>query len=117
MIADHNIDLSLEWIAFAAARSTDEILALDLNADQILTLGYWLSENRRLDLLAPPKPNQIPQKTGELVCHCGCGETFTATWRTARPKYKNGAHKMRAYRARRHQREQAEAQCLLTGLT
>ena len=39
-------------------------------------------------------------KTSEFVCHCGCGQTFEAEWRTKRPKYVNPTHKMRAYRKR-----------------
>ncbi len=88
------------WIAFATRRDVGDVLALGLSANQIATLGAWLSQNA---LLNPPA--LAPMKTGEFVCACGCGETFTAQYRTKRPKYRNAAHKARAYRARRRDRE------------
>lgn len=89
------------WIAFATRRDVGDVLSLGLSADQIATLGAWLSQNA---LLNPPA--LAPMKTGEFVCAC-CGEKFTATYRTKRPKYKDKAHKARAYRARRRDRELA----------
>lgn len=40
-----------------------------------------------------------------LVCQCGCEEKFVGHWSTMKPKYKNRAHRMRAYRARRAARQ------------
>jgi hypothetical protein len=89
------------WIAFATRRGIDDVMALGLTPRQIETLGRWLAENR---LLNPPA--LVPMKTGEFTCAC-CGEKFTAQYRTKRPKYKDKAHKARAYRARRRDRELA----------
>ena len=89
------------WIAFATRRDVADVLALGLSVEQLATLGGWLSQNA---LLNPPA--LVPMKTGEFTCAC-CGEKFTATYRTKRPKYKDKAHKARAYRARRRDRELA----------
>ena len=42
------------------------------------------------------KPKMVQKQ-----CACGCGEIFGAIVTSNQPKYKNNAHKMRAYRARK----------------
>lgn len=90
------------WIAFATRRDVADVMALGLTPRQIETLGRWLSENK---LLNPPTLQ--PLKLGRFVCQCGCGETFEREYRTKKPLYRNAAHKARAYRARRRDRELA----------
>ena len=62
--------------------------------------------HRRRFVASSRFPSTVPRIKIELfACHCGCGETFIARYRTNRPLYKNKTHKMRAYRARRRERE------------
>jgi len=95
-------DAAVQWISYATKQPVDRVLALGLTADQIVMLGGALASN---PLINPPVKK--PLKQGEFVCACGCGETFEAEYRTSKPKYKNAAHKARAYRARRRERELA----------
>lgn len=89
------VDIAIQWVAYAIRRPVDDVIALGLGDDQLMKLGRWLSQNR---LLNPPK--EIPEKVGQFRCQCGCGQFFTASYRTKKPKYVNDTHKMRAYRAR-----------------
>lgn len=86
-------DLAIQWVAWASRQSVDEVLRLGLTDEQLVVLGRGLSRNR---LLNPPK--ERPKKTGEFVCACGCGETFTAEYVTKKPKFKNKAHSQRYWR-------------------
>jgi len=54
----------------------------------------------------PPRAGFVITKRGALsyalcvitaVCECGCGETFTREYRTARPRFKNKTHRLRAW--------------------
>lgn len=51
------------------------------------------------------RKNGLKVHTGQMMCACPEHDLFMAEWTTARPCYKNRAHKMRAYRARRAARE------------
>lgn len=95
-------EVAVRWIAYATRRPVPEILELGLEREQLAALGRWLAAN---PLINPPA--EIPVKVGEFVCQCGCGERFTAEWRTKRPQYVNATHKARAYRARKRERQEA----------
>lgn len=95
-------EVAVSWIAYVTKRPVPEVLELGLEHDQLATLGRWLAAN---PLINPP--TDIPVKVGEFVCQCGCGERFTAEWRTKRPQYLNATHKARAYRARKRERQDA----------
>lgn len=88
-------DLGARWIAFAGKRSLADVDALGLSDVQLQVLGAWLSEN---GVLNPPRDR--PVKVGEFVCHCGCGQTFRAEYRTTKPKFLSNAHRMRWWRAK-----------------
>lgn len=93
------LEIAVQWIAYAAKRPIADVLALELEDDQFLRLGQWLSQNK---LLNPPQ--KIPAKIGTFRCQCGCGQTFTAGYKTKTPKYLNATHRQRAYRARKARR-------------
>lgn len=88
----------LSWIC---NRPPEEIKELGLNDRQLRVLGKWMLEHSRLNMLSP----SLESKTSTFTCQCGCGETFTATWTTRPPLYKDKAHRMRAYRQRRKERD------------
>jgi len=90
------VQRAVEWIAFTARRDAALIWALELEEDQYLKLGRWFAENR---LLNPPR--RLPEKIITQKCKCGCGQTFTTTYKTRKPKYINDTHRQRAYRARK----------------
>lgn len=90
------LEIAVQWIAYAVKRPMDEVYALELDDDQFIRLGRWLSQNK---LLNPPK--KIPAKIDTFRCQCGCGETFKASYKTKPPKYKNATHRQRVYRARK----------------
>lgn len=100
----HDATEALQWIAYAGKVPVDTVLALDLNYEQLVTLGSWLANN---PLINPPM-NRVAKsvKRNVFQCQCGCGESFVATWRTSKPKYKDAAHKQRAYRKRCRQQSE-----------
>lgn len=97
--------LGAEWIAYATKLDVRDVLALRLTSHQLVTLGGALADNARLNLLAPPPPSRRKTKTAQVACMCGCGTVFEARYSTKKPKYLNAAHRQRAYRKRRADRE------------
>jgi len=55
---------------------------------------------KQADLRRKKRKYTTRVKHGELVCQCGCGQVWHATWTTCKPKYINAAHRQRAYRLR-----------------
>ena len=98
-------ELAAQWIAYVTQLPIDHVHEIGLDDRQLMTLGAALAN---ADLVVRPSQPRIGIKTGEFVCACGCGERFTAEYRTKRPKYKNEAHRQRYWR--RRQREKREAQ-------
>jgi hypothetical protein len=43
----------------------------------------------------------IQEKFGSVVCQCGCGQSFLATWKTRPPAYLDDKHHNRAMAAKR----------------
>ena len=39
-------------------------------------------------------------RVGLFLCECGCGQEFSANYKTRQPRYANKTHRARAYRAR-----------------
>lgn len=94
-------DRALEWVAFATRQPVDKVLKLGLTDDQLVALGKWFEKH---PLLNPPRV--YPVKRLRLLCQCGCGEWFEYDYsHGGKPKYKNATHRIRAYRARRSERE------------
>lgn len=89
------LDNAYHWVAFAMRQPISAVRSMGLDEKQVKTLGKWAANN---PLLNPPAPEM---KTGYFICQCGCNQKFFATYRTAKPKYVNNTHKMRAYRARK----------------
>ena len=101
-------ELAVQWIAFATQLPIDHVHEIGLEADQLVMIAAALAQNPLFNF-ADRRRQKLPDlKTGEFVCACGCGERFTAQYRTKRPKYKNEAHRQRYWR--RRQREKREAQ-------
>lgn len=84
-----------KWMMWACGMSWEQLCDLELDTRQLEIIGQALADNK---LLNPPKVERIKRAT--FVCHCGCGESFVAEYKTKHPKYKNDAHKRRAYRQR-----------------
>lgn len=99
-------ELAAQWIAYATRLPIDHVHAIGLDADQLVVIGAALAKNPVINL--PDRTRRPDLKTGEFVCACGCGERFTAQYRTKRPQYKNEAHRQRYWR--RQQREKHQAQ-------
>jgi hypothetical protein len=96
-----SLQIAGQWIAWAAGLSLEQLEALELTDSQVRIIGRGMARNR---LLNPPKKKPV-RKWGVFRCQCGCGEYFEAQYTTRKPWYKNEAHRMRAYRARRAARE------------
>jgi len=91
----------VEMLAWLCQKTPEQIKALGLTDKQLEKIGQWMMDNGRLQMLSP----HYEEKTAVIVCKCGCGESFTATYTTRPPLYMNRAHRMRAYRKRRKERE------------
>lgn len=96
---ESGVEIALQWLAYAARVSVDEVLSWSLSDDQLLKVGAALSRNK---LLNPP---EVPLKVATFVCQCGCGTVFERVYRTRKPRYLNRSHQMRAYRARARERD------------
>ena len=90
-----------EWLAMAAATSVGHLKGLGLTDHQLAAIDWLLFENKKTKLLIPRNGDKPPAKPLTFMCGCGCGETVRTTYRTKRPKYKNAAHRDRAYRRRK----------------
>lgn len=92
-----NLETAQQWLAWSARLSLEEVEELRLSPGQTKAIAKGLESNR---LLNPPKPATHPLKRAWFQCAC-CGEWFEATYRTAKPRYKNAAHRQRAQRRRK----------------
>lgn len=89
-----------EWLGLSPATRKQVIDQNMLAFAGGFAIGKSLSGNimsNRPDPRTLPKPKP---KHAMFLCQCGCNEMFEATWTTAKPKYKDNAHKQRAYRRR-----------------
>jgi hypothetical protein len=92
-----NLETAQQWLAWSMRATIQDVEALRLSPGQTKVIATGLANNQ---LLNPPKPATHPLKVGRFQCWC-CGEWFEATYRTAKPRYKNAAHRQRAQRARK----------------
>ena len=94
-------EVAIQWLAWVGRRPIAEVERLGLMPEQLVLIGEMLEGNR---LLNPPNNPRV--KVGMFFCRCGCGEWFTAEYKTRHPWYKNNTHKVRAARARMKVREE-----------
>lgn len=91
-------DIAIQWVAYAVQQPVEQVLALGLDHDQLVTLAGWIAER---PLINPTVSRPI--KGTEFTCAC-CGKTFWREYRTSRPKYCSPACKQKAYRQRKRER-------------
>lgn len=88
-------ELAAQWLAYVMRSHPDHVHEIGLTEDQLVTIGAAIA-NANVALI-PERP-QLTDKRIAVVCMCGCGEVFTATYRTKRPKFLNEAHRRRYWR-------------------